>query len=273
MRREAVVWRVLAAGLACVVVAGSMRAQGTGAADAVTQPQMMAKDADPDWDAVSVKLSDPIKSKTTFDIRGRHIIVGNQTVETMLLMSHGLQKDQIIGGPDWVRTEHFDADGVSTVEGQPNLKQFQTMVGKLLLERFGLVTHTEQRELSVYALTVAKGGPKMTLNTSNPNGLQHATNSQNGGQKSIEEENITMDGFAVGLLFNVDRPVLNETGLTGRYDLKLKWTFDEQKAPTDGSAAPSLFTAIQEQMGLRLEQVKRMTDVMVIDKVERPGAN
>ena len=239
----------------------------------ITQPQRMAKDADPDWDVVTVHPSDPNRRDATFDIRGRHIIVGNRTVETILLLGFGIQKDQIVGGPDWIRTERFDADGVATVEGQPDMKQFQTMLRKLLVERFGLVTHREQRELPVYVLTVAKGGPKMELSKSDPNGMQNDSDHQNRGQRTIEMQNTTMDGFSMELLLNTDRPVVNETGLTGRYDLALTWTFDESNAPRDGSAAPSLFTAIQEQMGLKLEAVKRMTDVLVIDKVERPSAN
>jgi uncharacterized protein (TIGR03435 family) len=67
--------------------------------------------------------------------------------------------------------------------------------------------------------------------------------------------------------------VVDQTGLSGRYDFQLAWTFDETRAPTDGSAAPSLFTAVQEQLGLKLEPVKAAADVLVIDKVERPGAN
>ena len=258
-----------AAALLCAC--GAVWAQDAGSG--TTQPRPMAKDADPDWDVVSVKRSDPNKSETTFDVRGRHVIVGNRTVETMLRLGFGLQDSQIVNAPDWVNTERFDADGVPNVEGQPSLKQFQTLLRKLLVERFGLVTHTERRELSVYVLTVAKGGPKMTVSKRSADEMQSDSDHQNGGQRSIEMWNVTMDGFATELLLNTDRPVVNETGLTGRYDLAVKWTFDETKAPTDGSAAPSLFTAIEEQTGLKLEQVKRMTDVMVIDKVERPGAN
>ena len=100
---------------------------------------MMAKDADPDWDVLTVRPSNPSTSQATFDVRGRHIIIGNRTVETILLLAYGLQKNQIVGGPDWVRTERFDADGIPTVEGQPSLEQFRSMLRKLLAERFGLV--------------------------------------------------------------------------------------------------------------------------------------
>lgn len=239
----------------------------------ITQPGPMARDADPDWDVVTVHPSDSARSTTTFDVRGRHVIVGNRTVETLLRLAYGVQDSQIVNSPDWTRTEHFDADGVPNVEGQPSLKQFQTLLRKLLVERFGLVTHTEKRELAVYVITVDKGGVRMTPSKRSADQPQSDSDHQSAGQKSIEMWNTTMDGFATELLLNTDRPVINETGLTGRYDLALKWTFDETQAPTDGTAAPSLFTAIREQMGLRLEQVKRMTDVLVIDRVQRPGEN
>lgn len=86
-------------------------------------------------------------------------------------------------------------------------------------------------------------------------------------------KNASMQELVQTLMFDVDRPVVDHTGLTGRYDIELKWTVDESKAPTDRTGAPGLFTAIQEQLGLKLEPVKASVDVLVVDKVERPGAN
>jgi uncharacterized protein (TIGR03435 family) len=265
--------RVAAVAAIAVCACGVVRAQDAAAGDGIVQPKMMAKDADPDWDVVTVRQSDPNARNDTFDVRGRHVILGNRTVETILRLAYGVQKGQIVGLPDWGTTEHFDADGIPNVEGQPNLKQFQAMLRKLLAERFGLVTHTEQRELSVYALTLAKGGPKLTPSKGDPNGLPNDDDTENAGQATVRMNNTTMREFALDLLFHTDRPIVDRTGLTGRYDFQLKWTFDDARAPTNGSAAPSLFTAIQEQMGLKLEAVKAPVDVMVIDKVERPGAN
>jgi uncharacterized protein (TIGR03435 family) len=82
-----------------------------------------------------------------------------------------------------------------------------------------------------------------------------------------------MSELALQLTYFLDRPVVDQTGLACRYDFQLRWTFDESREPSDGSAAPTVFTAIQEQMGLKLDAVRTATDVMVIDKVERPGEN
>jgi uncharacterized protein (TIGR03435 family) len=178
-----------------------------------------------------------------------------------------------VNAPDWVRSELWDAKGFADASGQPSLKQFQSLIRKLLAERFGLVEHTEQRELSVYALTVAKGGPKMEKSAGDPNGLPNENDNENGGQRTMQVENMTMRELCLLLTYFLDRPVVDRTGLAGRYDFRLRWTFDESRVPTDSSAEPTIFTAIQEQMGLKLEAVRTATDVMVIDKVQRPGEN
>ena len=84
---------------------------------------------------------------------------------------------------------------------------------------------------------------------------------------------MSLGEFAPDLAYFLDRPAVDQTGLAGRYDLQLKWTADESKAPADGSAPPGMFTAIQEQLGLKLEPVKAQAEVLVVDKVERPSAN
>jgi uncharacterized protein (TIGR03435 family) len=127
--------------------------------------------------------------------------------------------------------------------------------------------------MPVFALTIAKGGPKLTPNTSDPDGLMDQRNTEVNGQHAETLKNTPVSELALILQFHVERPVVDQTGLTGRYDFHLIWTADESRAPTDGSAAPNLFTAIQEQIGLKLEPVKAPADVLVIDQVERPSAN
>jgi len=233
----------------------------------------MAKDADPDWEVVTVKPGDPDGRDSGFQLHGRNVEIKRKTVKSMLLFGYGVNKKEIVNAPDWIDSELWDVKGVPDVPGQPSLKQYQSMTRKALAERFGLVTHMEQREMEVYAITLAKGGPKMTPSAGDPNGLPDESDNENGGQMTVQMENTSMGELALMLRFMMDRPVVDQTGLTGRYDFKLQWTSDESKAPTDGSAPPAIFTAIQEQMGLKLEPVKAQTDVMVIDKVERPGAN
>ncbi len=234
---------------------------------------MMAKDADPDWDVAAVKPSDPNDTNAGFQLKGRRIHIERMTVESMLKMSYGVQKKQIDNEPDWVGSERWDIQGVADAPGQPSVQQYQSLVRKLLAERFGFKQHSESREMAVYAITVAKGGPKLTASAGDPNANMSENDHENGGQRFMRMTNATMAEFALLMKFYVDRPIVDQTGLTGRYDFQLQYTFDESRAPTDGTAAPSLFTAVQEQMGLKLEAVKAPVDVMVIDQVERPSAN
>jgi uncharacterized protein (TIGR03435 family) len=126
--------------------------------------------------------------------------------------------------------------------------------------------------MPVFALTVAKDGPKITANTSDPNGWMNQQNGEANGRHTETLKNTSMADLALILQFHVDRPVVDQTGLKGRYDLKLQWTVDDTQAvAADGP--PGLFTAIQDQIGLKLERVKAPADVLVLDKVEKPGAN
>jgi len=233
----------------------------------------MAKDADPDWEVATVRPGDPNGQHQGFHLEGRQIFIERQTVEAMLELGYNVHLKQIVGAPDWIGTERWDVKGVPDVAGQPSMKQYLGMVRKVLMERFGLQTHTEKRELPVYAITVAKSGGKLVKSAGDPNGLMDEEDRGEAGQRTLKLTNVSLGEFAEVMKFFLDRPVVDLTGLPGKYDLRLKWTFDEDKAPTDGSAAPSMFTAVQEQLGLKLEPVKAPADVLVIDHMEKPSAN
>lgn len=232
----------------------------------------MAANADPDWEVVTVKAADPAENGASVRMDGREFVMTNRSVETLLLIGYSVHKKQIVNAPDWIRTERWDIKGIPDVPGQPSLKQMQALARRVLTERFGLVTHTEKREMDVYALTVAKGGEKMTPSAGDPNGVPDENDGENGGIRTMRVANISMPEFALIMKFFMDRPVVDQTGLAGRYDFQLKWTFDDSRVTPDSNAPPGLFTAIQEQLGLKLEATKQ-TDVLVLDKVEHPSAN
>jgi len=236
-------------------------------------PTAMASNAKPDWDVATVKPSDPNDTRGQhIEMHGRYIGLLDTTVEQFLLLGYGVQKSQLVGVPEWAKTEKWDVNGVPDIAGVPSLRQFEEMIQKILAERFGLKLHHEQREMPVFALAIAKGGPKISLDTSDPNGLLRQQNWTNDGQHVEQLKNTSMAELAQILQFHVDRPVVDQTGLKGRYDFNLRWAVDDGTA-TGTDAPPGLFTAIQEQAGLKLEPVKAPADVLVIDKVERPGAN
>ena len=232
----------------------------------------MAREAHPSFEVAAIKLSDPNNQSGGFHTNGRRIFIENRTVNFLIAFAYGMQKRQIVNEPAWLTSERFDIRGVPDIEGQPSEEQEKEMVRKLLEERFHLKFHREQRQMSRYTLTVAKGGEKMTPTRSSPDALPDQTGHQDASQESWRFTNNSMQQFAQFLQFTLDRPVVDETGLTGRFDFKLQWTKDTAPA-TEENAPPIFFTAIQEQIGLKVEPSNGAVDVLVIDGIGRPSVN
>jgi uncharacterized protein (TIGR03435 family) len=251
----------------------------------VAEPQAklppMAVDAKPGFDVATIKRTEPnISSGTFFTIRGSHVIAVNTNGNDLVSLAYGLHSKQIVNGPPWLLTARFDIEGVPDVEGRPNHDQVKLMIQKLLATRFKLVLHHEQRELAVYAIIIGKNGPKLTKTDRKPS---DNTNFSYTNRVVLTVRNATMADFADGMQASfMDRPVVNQTGLTDRYDFLLKWTPDgsqsglgEKMPPPadDANAPPGLYTAIQEQLGLKLVSTKAPVDVLVIDHIEMPSEN
>jgi uncharacterized protein (TIGR03435 family) len=244
-------------------------------------PKSMPADAQPKYDVVTVKPSDPNRPGKLFTIRGRQVLTINTTLNDLINFAYSLQTKEILNAPAWM-DEKYDVDGTPDEEGQPNAKQMRMLIADALVQRFGLKFHMEQREMSAYALTVGKGGPKLAVTaarTSTPGNFIFR------GLGQLMVTNSTMKDFCQGMQEAVmDKPVVDQTGLTERYDFNLNWTPDLSQFasfglhipppnPDDPNAPPSLFTALQEQLGLKMEVTKAMVDVMVIDHIEKPSAN
>ncbi|MGA2849643.1 MAG: TIGR03435 family protein [Terracidiphilus sp.] len=244
----------------------------------------MAANADPGFDVATIKPSEPGKQGKGFGFRAGHFVTFNTNMNDLIAFAYGLHSKQIVDAPAWFGTDLFDIEAKPDTEGRPNLKQMGIMVQKLLTERFQLKFHHDQRELSVYAITVAPGGPKMTKSTAAP------TDPQGFGFRALGDlnvRNMNMKDFATWMQSGVmDRPVVDQTGLTDRYDFPLKWTPDDSQfaqfrgvvatppPPTeDPNAPPSLYTAVTEQLGLKIGPAKLPDDVIVIDHAEKPSAN
>ncbi|MGA7156447.1 MAG: TIGR03435 family protein [Acidobacteriaceae bacterium] len=254
----------------CGAAGGRLQGQDTGKP---MQVRPMARSADPDWEVATIKASDPNDTRGhDFILTGRYVRLLNITVRQLLLLGYDVQKSQLVGLPDWATETRWDINGTPDVAGRPSFTQLKGMARKILAERFGLKLHHEEREMSVFALRAGKGGPRMIANTSNPNGWLQQRTGENDGRHTEALKNISMAELATILQYDVDLPVVDQTRIEGRYDFNLQWTMDD--APTTASdAPPGLFTALQEQIGLELERVKAPADVLVIDKVARPGAN
>lgn len=245
---------------------------GLGTAEGQYVPPMAA-DAHPSFDVATIKPSDPADTSDGFQTSGHRIFIENETVNKMITFAFAIHAQQIVGGPDWFATERYDIRGVPDVDGQASMRQLQEMVRKLLADRFSLRFHQEKRELTVYAITVGKNGPKLMQNNSNPKGLPDQSGRGDGHHGTRTRfTNNSMADFALYLQFFVDRPVVDETGLAGKYDFVMDWSRNEVPA-NDPDAPPGIFTAMQEQLGLKLEPKKDTAQVMVIDHAERPSAN
>jgi uncharacterized protein (TIGR03435 family) len=232
----------------------------------------MAKDAHPSFAVATIKPHDPNSNRQGFNTQGDRVTIRNQTVASLMQFVYAIHPRQIADAPDWVLHDRWDIEGTTDTPGEPSLPQFQEMLQKLLADRFQLHFRREQRELSVYALRAAKGGPKLTP-TADPKADPDQEARSHGAELTQTYTSTSMAEFVMGMQFFVpDRPLVDQTGLTGRYDITLRYTPDESKS-TDPDAPPGLFTAIQEQLGLKLEPVKAPIDVFVIDHVKQPSAN
>jgi len=202
------------------------------------------------------------------------------TLSHLIKLAYDLHARQIIGAPLSAEREKYDLFAKPDKPGKPSLAQLKVMLQKLLADRFQLACHLEKRELPVYAITVAKSGAKLNRNDSDPNGNA----SYSAGPRVVIMTNGTMGDLANGLQRSGNilvRPVVDQTGLgPARYDLIVKWTPLTAQGQSGGEhgadnadAPPDLFTAFQQQLGLKLEATKALVDVLVIDRVEKPSEN
>lgn len=233
----------------------------------------MAADAHPSFAVATIKPHDPnYPRRQGWNFIGDHVRIDNQTIGSVLMYAYSMNPHQVVDLPEWADKVAYDIEGKTDTPGQPNRAQQQEMLQKLLADRFGLKLHREQRPLNVYAIHIAKGGPKLTA-AAHPDAQpgQHAN--QKGAAICNKMTSAAMGDFVLDMQFFVeDRPLVDQTGLTGRYDMTLCYTPDDAHT-TDPDAPPGLFTAIQEQLGLKLDAVKAPADVFVIDHVEQPSAN
>jgi uncharacterized protein (TIGR03435 family) len=270
-----------------VMSCGVMAAQSTGAAQPAQSAPIVAADATampsdegPQFEVATVKPSDPAACcGRTWSRQGRRFSTNNTYLKWLILWAYGIQDKQVVGGPAWIGVDRFDVSGEIDGTRAPTDTEWRAAMQKLLADRFQLQFHHESREMSAYALTIARGGPKLTK--SDPDKDTEPVLSFSGGVGQ------TMGGYGRNVTLHqyfgdvqrlvLDRPVVDRTGLTDTYDIQLRFTREDAGSlgmmQLPDNAAPNLFTALDEQLGLKLEGVKAPVDVLVIDHVEPPSAN
>jgi uncharacterized protein (TIGR03435 family) len=237
----------------------------------------MAANADPSFVNATIKPSNPKDSSRGFAIQFGHLAIANITLSDLFSLAYAINPKQIVGAPAWIYTDKFDIAAQVNAAGMPNDQQLQSMLRKLLADRFHVNHHHETRELAVYALSAAGSGPKLVRSAADPkqspNLLLQAPGKLKVGNGSIQNLTTLMQSVVL------DRPVLDRTGIKGRYDFTLNWTPDDSQFPglgmtishpTGAAAPPPLSTAIQQQIGLKLEATRAPIEALVIDHVEKP---
>jgi uncharacterized protein (TIGR03435 family) len=203
----------------------------------------------------------------------------NVTVKLLIAIAYEIQPFQVHGGPAWMDTEHFDVEGTPENAGGDQCQE-TAMLKSLLEDRFKLVLHKEMGESSTYALVVGSHGPKLRPSVNQTPGAG-PTGGVHLGPGTLVAGGMRLGLFASLLGTRLGRTVIDQTNLPERYDIDLRWTPDLEEPRTDpGDAAlpaepagPSIFTAIQQQLGLKLESTKGPSGFFVIDKIEKPSAN
>ena len=233
--------------------------------------------APPTFPVATINPSAP-DAVTLTQIRGNRFSTEGTTFVDVFKYAYSVHPDQVVGGPEWLRTQKFDILADPETEKRPSSDQMKAMVQQLLVERFHLVMHQEQKTLSVYALVKTADTPKLTKSASDPSGIPVVGYLPKG---ELGVGNATMANFATFLQrFVLDRPAVDQTGIAGHFDFVLRWTPDNSSAggkpddlQQDATAPPGLFTAIKEQLGLKLQPAKAPVEVFVIDRAERPVEN
>jgi uncharacterized protein (TIGR03435 family) len=224
----------------------------------------------PRFQVATIKPSSP-DERRLLQIQGNRFATTATSVVDLLKYAYGLHEQEIDGGPKWLKTQTFDLVGDPESQTRPSSDQFKKMVRVLLADRFHLTAHYETRDLPVFVIVPAKGGPKLSRSTMPPDGLPRYGYSP--GKFAVR--NATMGDFAGYLQrFVADRAVFDGTGISGKYDLDLRWAPDEMQTEVSrpgNDDLPGLYTAIQEQLGLKLQEEKRPAQVFVIDHVDLPS--
>ena len=241
------------------------------------------------FEVTTVKLNKSSNSGSGSTFNKGHFTATNVLLKNLMqYQAYGVPEPRILGGPAWINSQRFDieaktdsslAEQLRTLDRDQRKLQTQRMFQQLLADRFKLAVHWETRDLPVYALVVAKNGPSLDASKESEGDSSTST-----GTGLFTAKGVTLAEVARALTqelsHELGRVVIDKTGVEGRYDVALKWTPDNGEAGMNSGteaagpdSGPSIFTAIEEQLGLKLESSKGSVQVLVIDHVEMPSEN
>ena len=202
-----------------------------------------------------------------FTTRGHHVVTVGTSLVELLKFVYGLHPSQIADAAPWMTKDRFDVDAVISTGRELNNDDMRAVLKELLEERFHLSVRMEAAKLPVFALTLVKDDSRLAKTTKRPG----ATVDIYGSNGELNVRNASMDDFAMGLSRGMlSRPVVNGTGLTGRYDFTLHWTPDGVNAPNP-NAPPDMVSALPDEVGLRLKTTTADVPVLHIERAGQPS--
>jgi uncharacterized protein (TIGR03435 family) len=244
--------------------------------------------ASPTFEVASVKANTSGELGIMIDVQpGARFTAKNSPLLLLIHTAYRVQNDQIVGGPSWLTSDRFDIDAKGDDQSPSN--QLPAMLQALLADRFKLQVHHDTKELPVFAAVLARDDgrlgpqlrptecPDLEIDLKQPRPCSNLST----GFTQLAVRGMSLAQFLGYLAPYVNRVVIDRTGLTGRYDVHLEWTPVQPPSPSSGAPdtapidpnRPTMFTAIQEQLGLKLEPTRAPVDVLVIDRVEHPTEN
>jgi uncharacterized protein (TIGR03435 family) len=277
--------------VAAASLAVTLSAQTSAPPSPSSQPPASTSPAAlPVFEVAAIKLNKSGSGSSRSNINNGRFTATNVSLKNLMeYEAYGIPGNRILDGPKWLDSTRFDieakmddaeADHLRTLAHGARRLEAQAMFQHLLADRFKLAVHRETRELPVYALIVAKKGPKLQPTKESTEGSVTSSQSSRSGAQ-FTAKGVTLPELAEALTQELSgelgRDIIDRTEIKGRYDLTLKWT-SATAAATDSAASatdpgPSIFTAVQEQLGLKLEPAKASVQVLVIDHAEMPSQN
>jgi len=218
-----------------------------------------------EFEVASIRPAENDNHQSVHRDRGR-FTTHNLTLKRLVALAYDLDVKQVSGGPNWVDSDSYDINAKipDAIAGKTEVPD---MVQSLLAERFHLAVRRETREVPGFVLVPGKKGTRLTPATQSEDSSMHTNNAE------MKAQGISMDEFAKRLGRILEKPVADRTGLTGTFDFELKWSTERLDAKPDADTGPSIFTAIQEQLGLKLESAKIQQLSVAIEHAEKPDAN
>jgi uncharacterized protein (TIGR03435 family) len=279
--------RIAAWGMGCTLYCAAASAQTSGAvavAAQVAAGSVAANTASTTnavrFDVATIKPSDPKNCCGYFwTVDGMQFKTGNTSLRWLIRFAYALNDKQLVGGPEWMDHDLYDVAGRFQGTKPFSDPQCRTALQKLLVERFGLKFHQESREMSAYVLTAPRGTAKLTKSDPKKDTEQELIFSRTTGKTMHGMgRDVSLHDFAGEIQrLTLDRPLVDRTGIAGTFDLDLEFTWEDPNSlgmtVLPENASPNLLTALNEQLGLKLQTAKTAVDVIVVDHAELPSAN